>query len=517
MKLKLASSIRARLRSAFTMAVAVPSAVYIPPPPPVDEPPPPVDATVTVTAAEIADYRIFQRVGTSKTITLSGTYTGSPLLIEARLVNADTGVAMTGWTTVDANPVGGNFSGTFNAKQGSWYKLQFRGVTGTGASTPVTAANRFGVGIIGLLIGQSNMVNRRLTGLKNPLGDKRSVEFRAGVWKRAGNINDAAPANTENSDPNYGAPLIQSGRSDGFILLANLLAQAVDLPVCLIEKANSGSSITSWTYGGTNWLAAKAELDAAGGDCEFALWQQGETDANTMSREERLSRLDNLHDQLHAQTGRDATSFKFGIVTIGSGSYGGSSEGEFGAMRAYDIEYATTTPGAYLSTAAHDTQTGDGVHLNGEAYNRIVKRDARSLCHAFGVGVSGAGPFITEATRSGATITVSIGHSGGTNILDGVGGNGAALTGFQVYDNGVLQTISSTAIVGNSIVLTLSTVPSGLVTMSYGMANNPHNSTPSDSKTAVVLASVVYDNVVLHRSANGCPLQPKAAFTVTGA
>lgn len=523
MKLKLASYERMRLRSAMSMAVGVPSSVEAPPPPPpVEEPPPPVDATVTVTATEIANHRVFQRVGTTKQITVAGSYTGTPTAIEARLVNADTLAPVTGWAVVKAAPSGGTYTGLFNAPQGYWYKLQVRGMTASGASDPVTAANRFGVGLIVWMIGQSNMVNRRTTGIKAPLADSRTVEYWLDAWRLHGYRNAGAPLNAEIGDPGY-TNTGNGGRGDGYILIANLLAQGLDLPVALVHTADGGSPISEWLTsapppaGGNDWnTKAVPVLNATGGDCEIVFWQQGESDANLMSKDTMKASLVELMEQCYVQTGRDETSMKFFVTTLGSGSYS-SSEGEFGNIRAAHVEFAAETPGAYLATSALDSQTGDGVHWDGGTYNRLVKREARSMLHAYGVGVSGAGPYITGAVRSGAVIIVDITHSGGTGLVDGAGGNGSALTGFQVYDNGVQVAISTTAIEGNTVVLTLAQIPAGVVTMSYGMANNPHNTNPLDSKTAVVLASMVFDNVPLHRTANGCPLQPKYPFTVTGA
>lgn len=506
MNLRLATSGKLRLRGAGRVASVTVGAVAQPEP------------TVTITPYELSANRVFQRDGTSKTVALSGTYTGAPAAIEARIVDADTSAAVTAWATLDAAPAGGAFSGTVAVPQGCFYKPQYRAAGG--ASATVTSTNKFGVGIVGLLIGQSNMVNRRGTSFKSPLGDKRSFEYRAGVFARAGNINDAAPANTEVGDAGYGTATVQSNRADGFILLANLLAQAHNLPVCLIEKANGGSAIASWvtTLSGSNWTAAVAELNGAGGDMEFALWHQGESDANLVTKDTMKGHLAQLMAQCHQQTGRTAANFHFGVVALGTGSYGGASEGEFGNMRAAHVEFANSTAGAYLSTCAHDVMTTDGVHINGEGFSRIGRRDARSLLHRFGVGVSGSGPYVTGVTRSGLQVTLAVAHNGGTALVDGAGGNGAGLTGFQFADqNGPLAYAASTISGPGAIGLTLASLPVGALTVAYAMMNNPHNIDPNSSTTAVVLASVPYDNVALHRTTNGCPLQPFSTITVTGA
>lgn len=518
MKLRLSSSGKFRLRSAVAFAIA--SIVAPETPPPVGEDP--IDNTASVSVAELPANWGYQRIGTSKDVTRSGTCTGAVTTIEARVIKGAT--AVTAWSTI-ATPSGGSWSGALSVPQGHGYKWEYRARTAVGVSPTLTSTNTFGVGIFGLLIGQSNMVIRcdggQGGGFRNPLGDPRAFEVRAGVAKRIGNLNDSKPVNMENIDAGYAATTVQNSRPDGYVLLANLLAQALDLPVWLVEKANGGTVIDKWvtTGTGTSWTAAVAALNQAGGDCEFALWHQGESDANLMSTATMKGHLAQVMLQCHQQTGRNASNFHFGVIALGSGSYNTSSEGEFGNMRAAHVEFATSTPGAYLSTCAHDVQTGDGVHITGEGYNRMVKRDARSLCNRFGAGVSGAGPRVTGATRSGLQVTLAIAHNGGTALVDGAGGNGSALTGFQFADAGAAGALIAytTIISGGSIVCTLASAPVGALTVSYAMMNNPHNSDPNDSKTAVVLASVPYDNVVLHRTTNGCPLQPFAPITVTGA
>lgn len=521
MKIRLAATGKLRLRIvAGSVRFALSAVASAAPPPPVDEPPPPQDATITVTPADVADYRVFQRVGTSKAIAVSGSYTGTPDTIDARLVNADTNEPVTAWASVATAPSGGSFAGTFNAPQGYWYKLQFRGSKAGAASTPVTTANRFGVGIIVWMIGQSNMVNRRGTGIKAPLADKRTVEYWLDAWRLHGYRNASAPLNAEIGDAGY-TNTGNGGRGDGYILIANLLAQGLDLPVALLSCADGGSPISEWitTINGSDWTGkAVPVLNATGGDCEIVFWQQGESDADLMSKDTMKTRLGQLMAQCHQQTGRNASTLKFFVTTLGAGSYG-SSEGEFGNIRAAHVEFATGTPGAYLATSAQDSLTNDGVHWVGETYNRVVKREARSMLHAYGIGVSGAGPRVTGATRTGLQVRLAIAHSGGTALLDGAGGNGSALTGFQFADAGAAGALIpyTTIIDGNAIVCTLVSAPVGALSVSYAMMNNPHNADPATSTSAVVLASVPYDNVVLHRTSNGCPLQPFSAITVTGA
>ena len=105
-------------------------------------------------------------------------------------------------------------------------------------------------------------------------------------------------------------------------------------------------------------------------------------------------------------------------------------------------------------------------------------------------------------------MTVNVTQHGGSLLRDGAGGSGSSLLGFRVFDGGSPMTIISTAISGNTVILTLSATPSGVVTMDYAMENAPFGPTTSP-------ASVCYDSQTIPRDSLGLPLQPKYLFTVS--
>lgn len=465
-------------------------------------------SATSLTVNDVADLTVLQRVGTSKTVTFSGTYNGPAQLIQARVVDFDTGIAATPWTTIAANPSGGTYSGSLSVPQGGFYRREVR--DGNDPTITAQGANRFGVGAIIGEIGQSNMANFPSGVFKYPLGDKRAVERVGGVLRRIGNTNDAFPPNTLFGAGGYGAYTASGNNGDGYVFFANLVAQGLGVPVLIINKAVGGSNIDSWQTGQANWNAFAAEVAAVGGDCEMVLWHQGESDAAAMAGATYGTKMGNVHTQCKTLTGRDNNGFKFGVVSLGPGSFSGSIEGDFGKIRAAQVAYATGTPGAFLATSAYDTATADGVHISGEGFNRLGRRYAKSALAALGVGSSGAGPRITSASRSGNIVTVNISHASGTALTDGDGGTGNALTGFQVWDNGTPVTISATAIVGNTVRLTLATTPSGSVTMAHAMMNNPSGA----NAQTFTPGGTVYDNATYYNSVIGCPLQPCAAIAV---
>lgn len=484
---------------------------------------PPNGGTVSLTLTDIdKNQRVFQRVGTSKHIAVSGSYTGSaPASIEARVVDATTGTAMSAWATLTGLSIAnGLFSGLLEVPQGGWYKLQVRAPANGGSV--VSGLNKWGVGIIIGLIGQSNVANLPSTGYLYPLASPLVVNYEASVFSRFGNVNDAFAPNTLFGSGGYSSSTNMGRRGDGYVFLANLVSQGLNVPVCLVERAVGGSSIARWMTGGDCWNSFASAVSDVGGDCEIVVIQIGETDADTMPTATMVARLGDLHGQLKALTNRTDATLHFGVVSLGIGSYNGSSEGEFGNMRAAQVQFANNTPGAFLATAAHDTYTGDGVHINGAGFNVMYRRVPKSILSRFGVGVSGSGPRITAVTRNGTQVDVTVTHAGGTALTDGAGGSGSALTGFEFLDSGVPLAYTGSAILNaNTIRFTLASAPTGTLTMSYAMMNCPHSAGATSAPTA---ASIVYDNAKYHEGkaapfglgAIGCPLQPSAAMTVTG-
>lgn len=473
-----------------------------------------------VTINDVSDYTLYQRVGTSKTVNLSGTCTGSPSRIEWRKVDWLTGLPTSDWATLIDSPPESWTADVEYPESSVWERVEIRDAVDTALTH--STINRMGVGAYIALIGQSNTVGfRSANGSLYPNGSRSAIEYKSSLGKiRIGKIADGFPPNTPYSTH---ATLTQAaGTGDGYIYLANQLTANLGVLVCLVEVAVIGSSIELWMTGGSAWNGLVTAMTALGGDAEMAFMLQGESDAAGMTYGTRLTKLGTLHGQLKTLFGRTDANFKFFIATLGSGSFGGSTEGQFGKIRAADAHYANNTAGAYLATCGHDAYTSDGVHWVHQSASLLGRRTAKSISAAYGVGTTGAGPKITSASRSGTAVTVSIAHTGGTTLQDCAGGTGTGATGFQFFDAGAGGAeigYTSSGLSGNTLVLTLASTPVGALTMSYAMMNNPHNATTPDanySKNPPVLASIICDNATyLNSGTVGCPLQPCAAITIT--
>jgi hypothetical protein len=481
----------------------------------------PGTGTGTLSVVEPPDQKVYQRVGTSKIISVSGNFTGSVTQVQMRYVPVGTSLADASapWTDVPTNVAAQTFAGSLNVQQGGMYIWQARDKVNTNIAFAGT--KKFGVGIICVDFGQSNTVNHFTTAFEYPSGAKTSIQFTASAYKRLGNIADSYPPSTRwlgKVAGGYPNTANEGGSTaDGPVYFANMLTAELGIPVCLINSSNGGSPIDYWINGQPGWTNLSAAVNAAGGDIELAILYQGESNAHSSSAAFMQNAWTTIQNQFYALTGRNATTMKLGMVSLGPGSYSNSIEGEFGAMRVNQATFSRTTAGWFYAAGIHDGDTpNDYVHISGESHAKLGRRMARSVLALFGKGVSGTGPRITGATISGATITVTVQHAGGTALKDGAGGTGSALTGFTAKDNGTPIPISSTAITGlSSFILTLASTPTGTVTLEYGITDVPHGAYGT-GKTTFVPASEVVDNVSLPNMTAGCPLQPCAAFTVTG-
>lgn len=476
-----------------------------------------------VTITDFADLTQYQRdtSGLGKTINVTIQTTGSPSRIEWRAVDYYTSAQISPWTTLIDNP-GASATVPIYMPASKWAKIQVRDSVNNALTHSTTT--RMSVGIKWGWAGQSNMFNRLTTAFASPTGDRQCLIAGRVTPKRLGNINDSVAANTVSGSPGYSTGLTTQVdvRGDALVYFANLLSQNLGMTVMIIERATSGSNIDNWMSDAGSkapWTDFVTAVTAQGGDIEGCTWHQGETNANTMSRATRLTKMAQLHGQMHTLTGRNASTFKFCITTIGPGPYIGSSDGEFGTIREADNWYARNTAGAFIGASAHNAATpGDPVHIDGEGFGRIGRVEAKSVLAAYGIGVSGAGARITGMARSGTTVDVSVVHSGGTALTDGAGGTGTALTGFQFFDAGAggaaIAVTGSTILNATTIRLTLASAPVGALTGSYAMADVPHGVFVGPGNSFVP-ASTVCDNATYYNSTVGCVLQPLAAITVT--
>ena len=226
-----------------------------------------VSGTVSITTPQAR--QIIQRNGSNTgNIVISGTYTGMPEHIEARVL-VMTGTGNTGtptaWTTIVNTPAGGTFSGTLTGvAAGGWYQIEVRSVSGGTPLSNTAIVQRVGVGDLYLTAGQSNSANHGEPGTNTD--DRVSAKnYADGAWSLA-------------ADPMPGA----SGTGGSvWTRLGTLLTSASNVPVGFICVGVGGTPVGYWVPPSTEGylrLKAAAQAFPANG-FRAVLWHQGESDS----------------------------------------------------------------------------------------------------------------------------------------------------------------------------------------------------------------------------------------------
>ncbi|NBB28390.1 T9SS type A sorting domain-containing protein [Cellulophaga sp. BC115SP] len=181
------------------------------------------------------------------TITVSGTYEQQVDRIEARLIAINTGQGNPGewsdWKTLKDFPTNGGFSSSMTINQG-WYRMEIRGVLNNNVVGNITSVDRFGVGEVFIIAGQSNA-----EGLFN-MGQQGAQDDRVNTF---GNANDQINGGTsyatlspftQLSADTYIAPRGKGAYCWG--KLGDLLAARLNVPILFLNAGFNGTSIDSW-------------------------------------------------------------------------------------------------------------------------------------------------------------------------------------------------------------------------------------------------------------------------------
>jgi len=421
-------------------------------------------ASDSVTLTDLTNGRIYQRSGTSLSIPISGTYTGSPTTIEARIVTAGTSTEIVTWTEIDATPAGGTFSGNITVPQGGLYNVQVRFSNDTGITSNGSAS--WGVGSLYAIIGQSNAFQWFTIGSGSAHASTRKFD---GTWAT-----------------NTGA---------GAITFANALQTAQSIPVGLLDYGVDGAGLTAAGDRGSGYWADStpgepyplfaAGLTAAGGKLEGVIWAQGESDAlNSVSGSSYASALTTLCAQIRTDTGQAALPIF--IAPLGRTTHASATDSNWQAIKDALLSGAAATNN-YLAAQTHDLTMADTLHYDATGYANFATRAALRVQEVLGLTTNSRGPTIKSAEIVDTThIDVAVTLRGGSTITPA-----SSITGFRVLDAATPATISSAARQSaTSVRLTLSSALSNTATVQYGYGKNPTVTGP------------VYDD-----SANTLPLE----------
>lgn len=448
----------------------------------------------SISLNELGSGKIYQREPnrTSKAISFSGSYSGSPASLEIKVYQNGTSTVVQDWTEAYSfSPSAGSWTAKLRVPQGGWYSFaaRIKDSAGSVLATSNTTTGKVGVGICIGCIGQSNMA-RMFDTYGSPSANSTTRMF--------------GPNDTSNW-------LTVTG--DGACMLSDKIQSGTSLPIGLLNFAVSGSGLVS-DQGNGDWqtigvgecvTAFLTGLTAAGGDCEFVLFFGCEADTLDSATTINVikSGYATLYKRIREAVGRTQQQLGFGVSILGPIDYSTATDARVSDIREAQIQFADETPGAFIATNCLDiTLGGDPPHYTGPSYIRNGRRSAQAILHQLGIEPYGArGPQIESARlEDQSTAYVTIKPDFGTQLKESDGTtDGAILTDFDVsVDNFTTElTVSSTAFVNQDVRLSIAeTITGGPASLRYQYGKHP------------AITNIVYDNTTPQSDTIGLPLLP---------
>lgn len=504
---------------------------------------------------------VFQRAsgGTSRNITFSGTYTGSPAGIEARVINA-AGTGVTSWTRC-TTPSVGVWNVTLTVPQGSELTLEVRDTVTT--TNFARTQLPWGVGAVLLFTGES-IADQQASGSAwadsvstdypastfAPDRQKTSILYMRDAWANSQSytINTSlvcdpvdntlyrcATSHTSPASGTFAADRAANparwtqvnistfqvdtlnGSSGGVMHVIDRVQKYAGIPCMAVFGAKTGAKLAS---GGAEWGSPytsdvthgklKVAIATTETDCEAIYWLQGANDANDSSPPSAATYKAALEPLLPVirgyVTGRSAATLPIFVAPVGSNTAGTSVvDAGWRQVRNGIYQAVPNVTNTYVMREMYDLPHGDALHPSAAGYVRLGKGEAQAYLHYYDAAT------YTNSTEGASVLSATL-NGGGTHIdvvftlnygttLQGLTAN-TGLTGFKVFRSGVSQTITA-AVVHSANTIRLSGVFLAGDTVDYIETQNP------------TVTNTPYTNAAIIGDAEGVPLKPfTAAITV---
>ena len=446
---------------------------------------------MAITVTSVDDFTLYSRTkdGSVKRVPVSGTYSGAITGIQLQVRAYLTTDVIQEYRAVENLILdGSNWSGYLSVPDGNGYSLigqtLINGVVDATSSQTTTA---FGVGIVGIHIGQSNASKMFQPYTAVVPNANTSIWYRIGGW--------------------------QIPVGDGAINFLDRIETATNTAVGFVDLSRPGTGLVD-DVGSGEWLSEDGEVwqtfleefALAGGDCEFVIWHGGEADAfgETTTKGQFMAGLDTLYARIQALTGRDTSQLKFGVAQMATLTFYGNDT-VVNSVRSADEDWGTQTTGGFFAAACIDLVLDDGVHYDPpDSYVTLGDRYANAYLYQLELADAGSvGPRILSASVDETTVTIAVRHDGGSGLTTTDGGTtGVGVTGFTFYDDDGVVAIDSTAYTGGDIVIELDRPVVGPLFLEYCAGQGPDISNP------------VRDNYFLFGGTVGLPLLPEVQFSV---
>ncbi len=463
-------------------------------------------ATPAATTNDFVALRVFQRSGTSKTITFSGAYTNStPSSVEVKIVNdADNSTAQD-WTALSsASIAAGTYSGTLSVPQGGWYnflaRTKFSG--GQVLATSSQTTHNWGVGAQVWIGGQSN-------------GNMLELRGNAYVTPNVCISQYAGSAGT-------GWTTCVGGQ----VNIANALNDALGIPVAICNYSVGGSGLDPrFTLSPYNWTAAtvgypypmmKLGFQSLEGKMELFIWVQGEAD-NIYSESTYVTNFDTFEVKLRADLGQASLQILVSPLGWLYDDFPGITDASWQGIKNAQLTLAAETNNWFACSTgdlSHDPDTPPeyGIHIDDVGSPVFGTRLGLTSKVALGLAAAGTnrGPSIAGVYRLNTThLNVKVTPHAGTDITPSSG-----ITGFRVLDNGTPAATSGVArIASNYAQITMAGALSGATgttTVQYLYGRNPDHSAVMKDNSANALPLELTNTTGFLDSAAAAPSKPAA-------
>lgn len=392
-----------------------------------------LDPSSTITLTAPATNRIFQHTATLASISVTGTYTGTPATIQARVVNNGTSTPVTGldWATAVASPSGGTFSFSIAnvPKALQWYQVQVRFSDDTAVNA---TSGRVAVGELIAMVGQSNAVF---------FFDAPAVASPSDFGSTFGN-----------GITGWTSPAAGMGSGN----LINDLVTLLGCPVGVLSAAVGGTSINGWTVGNSEHSQAMTVINNAGGKLCAMAWVQGEADWDGMTGATYTTKLGQTFDGTGFRS--ELSQPTLPVVIVGLGRWSGGSASTYdqikAAQKAYGLAASTQS---WVERA--DLHPSGELHLNPTNHGIMGRRIARAVAWHKGAVTTYRGPRVRKINRISSTVyRVELTHDMGSDVTPSTG-----ITGWTCKDPGAGgASISISSVVrfsANFLTITLAAAP----------------------------------------------------------
>ena len=369
---------------------------------------------------DFEDGRIFQRIGQSADIVVSGTYSGQMEAIEARVVRNNTIEEIVPWTVIDSALRNGIFVGKLtDVPQGGWYNVQVR--SHDDHTVFSNGQHQWGVGMLIACLGQSNMKE----------------------WFYTGNDLVAHPLLRKFSDRGWSKLGVQGNAAIAF---GNRIIDRLGIPVGLLDYSVNGSGLRKEADWGTGYWEDTSPgsiynrfisgISDAGGAAEFVIWIQGEADAarGTVTEDEYASSLKHfITKQVRSDIANGSNREHLPFLVVMMIKRPGGKDEPHQAIRNAQRHVVETVADCYLAATTLDLKNHGRQHLKPKAYVSMGNRVAQTVLYVLGQEIYHRGPSVADVKQiDGRTIEIRIKHNGGNDLKPA-----SDITGWQVIADGV--------------------------------------------------------------------------------